>query len=207
MSAATPDNHKPHVLIATDGSDFAIEAARRAVGLVSPSSRLTVLTVVPYVPVVAALSGPGGPSAVLFARRHDDRGWGELLVERDGASSRVVEHQCGRTDLQLVKTTGSSEKPFDPKRLELEQAQLKQEFLEFKQSLLRLAQNLELSTKPENKEKAAMLRQALEQAAQKGVDAKFNKLIETMRSPKVISDNACSVALSPVSVQKLANAA
>jgi urate oxidase len=51
---------------------------------------------------------PGGPSAALFARRHDDRGWSELLIERDGAGARVVEHQCGRTDLQLVKTTGSS---------------------------------------------------------------------------------------------------
>jgi urate oxidase len=51
---------------------------------------------------------PTGPSGVLFARRHDDRGWAELLVERDGAGQRVVEHQSGRTDLQLIKTTGSS---------------------------------------------------------------------------------------------------
>jgi urate oxidase len=58
----------------------------------------------PFEPVGAA----GGPSAVLFARRHDDRAWTELLVERASPGPRVVEHQCGRTDLQLIKTTGSS---------------------------------------------------------------------------------------------------
>lgn len=51
---------------------------------------------------------PGGPSPVLFRRRRDDRGLAELLVERAGAGARVVEHLCGRTDLQLIKTTGSS---------------------------------------------------------------------------------------------------
>jgi urate oxidase len=59
---------------------------------------------IPFEPVQT----PGGPSQALFARRHDDRGWCELLVERDGAAPRVVEHRCGRTDLQLIKTTGSS---------------------------------------------------------------------------------------------------
>ena len=49
-----------------------------------------------------------GPSPVLFARRHDDRGWSELLVEREGAGARILAHQSGRTDIQLVKTTGSS---------------------------------------------------------------------------------------------------
>jgi urate oxidase / 2-oxo-4-hydroxy-4-carboxy-5-ureidoimidazoline decarboxylase len=43
-------------------------------------------------------------SGVLFSRRHDNRGWAELLVNRDG----ILEHQSGRTDLQLIKTTGSS---------------------------------------------------------------------------------------------------
>ncbi len=60
-----------------------------------------------------AVQTPDGPSAALFARRHDDRGWSELSIERDGAGARVVEHQCGRTDLQLIKTTGSSFTRFD----------------------------------------------------------------------------------------------
>jgi urate oxidase len=58
----------------------------------------------PFEPVAT----PDGPSEVLLARRHDDRGWCELQLERDGGGARVVAHQCGRTDLQLVKTTGSS---------------------------------------------------------------------------------------------------
>jgi urate oxidase len=51
---------------------------------------------------------PDGRSPVLFHRRHDDRGFAELLVERASGGARVVEHRCGRTDLQLIKTTGSS---------------------------------------------------------------------------------------------------
>jgi urate oxidase len=44
------------------------------------------------------------PLSGLHARRHDDRGFAELLIDRGG----VQEHRCGRTDLQLIKTTGSS---------------------------------------------------------------------------------------------------
>ncbi len=41
---------------------------------------------------------------VLLAARHDDRGFAELELDR----SRVLDHRGGRTDLQLIKTTGSS---------------------------------------------------------------------------------------------------
>ena len=83
-----------------------------------------------------------------------------------------------KVDPAKVKTSGTADKDFDAQRLASEQAQLKMEFLEFKQQLLRLAQNLELSNKLENKEKAKMLREALEQATTKGVDVKFNRLID-----------------------------
>jgi urate oxidase len=43
-------------------------------------------------------------SNVLFARRHDDRGLAELEIDRTG----ILGHRCGRTELQLIKTTGSS---------------------------------------------------------------------------------------------------
>src|SRR5262249_17544113 len=102
----------------------------------------------------------------------------------------TAQAQTVKIDPAKVRTTGTSEKDFNPERLAAEQQQLKMEFLEFKQQLLRLAQNLELSNKPENKEKAKMLREALEKAAQHGFDAKFNKLIETLKSPKVMSDLA-----------------
>ncbi|HKB42391.1 MAG TPA: hypothetical protein VKD72_38550, partial [Gemmataceae bacterium] len=93
-----------------------------------------------------------------------------------------------KIDRDKVKTTGTTEKEFDALRLAHEQKQLKQEFLEFKHQLLRLAQNLELSTKPENKEKAKMLREALERAAKDGVDLRFNQLIEKLSSPKIVDD-------------------
>ncbi len=93
-----------------------------------------------------------------------------------------------KIDPAKVKTTGGSDEKFDPEQLAAAQAQLKVEFMEFKHSLLRLAQNLELSNKPENKDKAAMLRQVLQSAADKTVDAKFAKLIEILRSPKVVND-------------------
>ena len=86
------------------------------------------------------------------------------------------------------KTTGSSDVKYTPKQLELEQIQLKQQFVEFKTSLLRLAQNLELSNRPENKEKAKMLRDAIAQAGKIGTDAKFTRLIELLRSPKIVDD-------------------
>lgn len=45
-----------------------------------------------------------GISPVLFARSHDDRGFAELEIDRGG----LLAHRCGRIELQLVKTTGSS---------------------------------------------------------------------------------------------------
>ncbi|MBI1917841.1 MAG: hypothetical protein HYS12_24365 [Planctomycetes bacterium] len=93
-----------------------------------------------------------------------------------------------KIDKDKVKTTGTADKDFNAEKLAIEQQQLKMEFREFTQQLLRLAQNLELSNKPENKEKAKMLREALERAAKDGVDTKFNQLIEILRSPKTIND-------------------
>src|SRR5947207_14244404 len=54
-----------------------------------------------------------------------------------------------RVDPAKVKTTGTAEKDFNAEKLALEQQQIKREFREFTQQLLRLAQDLELSNKPE----------------------------------------------------------
>jgi nucleotide-binding universal stress UspA family protein len=52
----------PRALIATDGSDFAIAAARRAVELLAPSTQLTLLEVVPppVVPAATPVTGLEG---------------------------------------------------------------------------------------------------------------------------------------------------
>ena len=55
-----------------------------------------------------AVATARGPSPVLFHSRHDDRGWAEVSIERAPDGARVADHRCGRTDIQLIKTTGSS---------------------------------------------------------------------------------------------------
>jgi urate oxidase len=47
-------------------------------------------------------------SDVLFARDRNDRSTASLDLERDGEGARITGHACGRTDLQLIKITGSA---------------------------------------------------------------------------------------------------
>src|SRR5262245_54232005 len=93
-----------------------------------------------------------------------------------------------KVDPKNVKTTGERDTSLDPAQTAAQQVQLKAQFLDFKQSLLRLAQTLELSNKLEDKEKAKMIRTALEAAAKEGIDSKFAKIIEIFKSPKVMND-------------------
>ncbi|MEX0626975.1 MAG: urate oxidase [Chloroflexota bacterium] len=47
-------------------------------------------------------------SEVLFARDRNDRSTAALDLERHEAGVRITGHRCGRTDLQLIKITGSA---------------------------------------------------------------------------------------------------
>lgn len=47
-------------------------------------------------------------SDVLFSRSHDDYGYAELEMRKDDIGIHVVDHICGRLQLQLIKVTGSS---------------------------------------------------------------------------------------------------
>jgi hypothetical protein len=62
-----------------------------------------------------------------------------------------------------------------------EQERLRRQFDDFKQKLLRLAQTMENSTKPEDREKAKVLRQAIQKASAEGVETRFSSLIEMLR--------------------------
>jgi len=64
------------------------------------------------------------------------------------------------------------------------QDQLKRQFDEFKQSLLRLAHRLESSTKQEDKDRAAILKDAIKVASEQGVDTKFATLISKLKGPR-----------------------
>jgi urate oxidase len=59
--------------------------------------------------LVPADDGDGfAASEVLFARDRNDRSTASLELERDNGDVRIAGHACGRTDLQLIKITGSS---------------------------------------------------------------------------------------------------
>ena len=59
--------------------------------------------------LVPADDGDGfAASEVLFARDRNDRSIASLELERQDGGVRIGGHSCGRTDLQLIKVTGSS---------------------------------------------------------------------------------------------------
>jgi DNA repair exonuclease SbcCD ATPase subunit len=66
-----------------------------------------------------------------------------------------------------------------------EQERLRQQFSAFQQSLLGLAQRLEKSAKPEDREKALVLRQAIDLASREGIDTQFSKLVATLTASGV----------------------
>jgi hypothetical protein len=68
----------------------------------------------------------------------------------------------------------------DKQQAAFEQERLRREFSAFQQSLLTLAQRYEKSSKPEDREKALVLRQAIDLAAKEGIDNQFNKLVASL---------------------------
>jgi hypothetical protein len=61
------------------------------------------------------------------------------------------------------------------------QQMLERRFKDFQQSLLRLAQRLEKSTKPEDRQRADTLKKAIAMVSEQGVDVKFTGLIEILK--------------------------
>ncbi len=64
---------------------------------------------------------------------------------------------------------------------------LSRQFRDFEQSLLRLAQRLERSGKPEDKQRAANLKKAIELASSEQTERKFEKLIDILKTNKDLS--------------------
>lgn len=63
----------PTVLLATDGSDFAVAAARRGLPLLPPDSEVTAITVVPRMPPVRGMSGPAIDSGLVYPRTGEEQ--------------------------------------------------------------------------------------------------------------------------------------
>ncbi|HTK75697.1 MAG TPA: hypothetical protein VL371_10600, partial [Gemmataceae bacterium] len=92
-----------------------------------------------------------------------------------GPSARAADEPPAKppvsTDADLQKTKQAAA---------FEQERLRRQFSEFQQKLLALAQRYEKSSKPEERERALVLKQAIELAAKEGVDNQFNKLVVTL---------------------------
>jgi hypothetical protein len=69
-----------------------------------------------------------------------------------------------------------------------QQERLRHQFEEFKQSLLRLKQRLESSSKPEDRDKARILDEALARASEQGTDSKFSTLVAALKGSDAFKD-------------------
>ena len=104
------------------------------------------------------------------------------------------------TTLTFVVVASAAEPPkVDPKKDEQEAKskiddqstetdRLKRQFEEIKQSLLRLSQRLESSSKPEDKLKAQTINDAIKKASEMAVDSQFSGLIKTLKGSDAFKD-------------------
>ena len=102
----------------------------------------------------------------VLAVRAEDR----LPVKVDPRSKSDVKRSEDKTDPKIKIEDAATQ-----------QERLKRQFDEFKQKLLVLAQRMENSTKTEDREKAKVLRKAIQTASEEGVETRFSSLIERLR--------------------------
>src|SRR5262249_51095491 len=68
----------------------------------------------------------------------------------------------------------------------LDQERLAVQFRDFEAALLRLAQRLERSSKPEDRDRAVTLKAAIKKASEVGIDGRFETLIGLLRTSKTL---------------------
>ena len=66
----------------------------------------------------------------------------------------------------------------------MQQQRLAAQYRDFEQALLRLAQRLERSSKPEDQARARTLKEAIRKSSDENINTKFDKLISTLRASK-----------------------
>ena len=101
-------------------------------------------------------------------------------------TARAQDRLPGKIDSKNKGDIKRSEDGTEP-RIKIEDAatqqeRLKRQFDNFKQKLLGLALRMENSGKPEDREKAKILRQAIKKASDEGVETKFSSLIDTLKT-------------------------
>jgi hypothetical protein len=89
------------------------------------------------------------------------------------------------------KAGPNDDQKLDPKNTveeaAIKQQRLSQQYREFEGALLRLAQRLEVSSKVEDREKAVVLKKAIEKSMNEGVDTKFDRLVTLLRTTKAVT--------------------
>ena len=97
--------HAPRVMIATDGSDAAIDAATRAVGLLHPDARIELVTVIEarHDPMEDA----GGIEGPVMTDEEADEEWRESVAEGRAALTRTADALAVATETQLVPSDTS----------------------------------------------------------------------------------------------------
>lgn len=77
----------------------------------------------------------------------------------------------------------------------LNQERLARQYREFEQALLTLAQRLERSSKPEDREKAVLLKEAIKKSSEVQINTRFDKLVTLLKGSKAADLNAISDAM------------
>jgi hypothetical protein len=89
----------------------------------------------------------------------------------------------------------SQPKPKSPQDAAFEQERLADQFHNFENALLHLAQRLERSNKPEDRERAALLKEAIKKASEQNIDMKFKSLVTLLQSSKAFNLNEVKEAM------------
>jgi hypothetical protein len=89
----------------------------------------------------------------------------------------------------------SQPKPKSPPDAAIDQQRLADQFRAFETALLHLAQRLERSSKPEDRERAAILKEAIKKSSEQNIDMKFKSLVDLLQSSKAFNLNEIKEAM------------
>jgi hypothetical protein len=93
-----------------------------------------------------------------------------------------------------------TEEEIDPRAtlddLAIKQERMQRAFNDFKAALLRLSQRMAVSPKPEDKEKARVLKIAVEKAHEEGIEQGFDKIVGILKDSRAVDTSKLDTALN-----------
>ncbi len=116
-----------------------------------------------------------------------------VLVGIDGAQADDTKEK-GKPAID--KSSPALDTKATKEELAIKQLQLQLQFNEFKATLLRLAQRMAVSPKAEDKEKAKVLKLAVEKANEEGVEQSFDKLVAILRNTSALEASQVDQAVT-----------